>query len=239
MKVCKNKIVLLRKERGWSQSTLAEISGLGERTIQRIEKEGTCSLESVMALASVFELSPKDLQSEEKQSQVSGDVLHTNEVNWGGIVGIIVLIFCAFFIIDLTSKYPNWEMISASLIIGLSFSLSCVAHGVKETVQSLAATVWIIRTPTKPDDISKKISIIKSLRDYAYIVGIVSSLVCGLTILTHSQIDPLHLANYFTYAIRPLVYGILVSELWLRPLKHRLEYMLKQNVEAVNKDSKL
>lgn len=40
MNLCKNKIVMLRKECSWSQNTLAEISGLGERTIQRIEKEG-------------------------------------------------------------------------------------------------------------------------------------------------------------------------------------------------------
>ncbi|WP_242618751.1 helix-turn-helix transcriptional regulator [Alteromonas sp. KUL49] len=39
MELDKEKLVVLRKERGWSQSRLATISGLSERTIQRIEKE--------------------------------------------------------------------------------------------------------------------------------------------------------------------------------------------------------
>ncbi|MGB1290674.1 MAG: helix-turn-helix transcriptional regulator [Pseudoalteromonas sp.] len=238
MKVCKNKIVTLRKEHGWSQSTLAEISGLGERTIQRIEKEGVCSLESAMALASVFELSPKELHVDVEVNQIDDEVVHTREVNWGGVIGMIVLFLSAFFIIDLTSKYPNWEMVSACLILGLSFTLSCVAHGIRETLSSLAATAWIIRLPTAVQGVSKKIAIIKSLRDYAYIVGIVSSLVCGLTIVNHSQIDLLHLTNYFTYAIRPLVYGILISELWFRPLKHRLEHILKVNAVPHKGESK-
>lgn len=238
MKVCKNKIVTLRKEHGWSQSTLAEISGLGERTIQRIEKEGACSLESAMALASVFELSPKELHVDVEANQIDDHIVHAREINWGGVIGMIVLLLSAVFIINLTSKYPNWEIVSASLILGLTFTLSCVAHGVRETISSLAATAWIIRIPTAVQGVSKKIAIIKSLRDYAYMVGIVSSLVCGLTIVNHSQIDLLHLTNYFTYAIRPLVYGILVSELWFRPLKHRLEHMLKVNTLSHKEESK-
>lgn len=88
MKVCKHKIVTLRKEHGWSQSTLAEISGLGERTIQRIEKEGGCSLESAMALASVFELSPKELQVDVEVDQIDNGIVHAREVNWGGVMSL-------------------------------------------------------------------------------------------------------------------------------------------------------
>ncbi|OIQ30881.1 MAG: hypothetical protein BM564_01320 [Bacteroidetes bacterium MedPE-SWsnd-G2] len=46
----------LRLERHWSQEQLAEMSGLSVRTIQRIEKGGNAGLESVKALASVFEV---------------------------------------------------------------------------------------------------------------------------------------------------------------------------------------
>jgi len=45
----------LRLQRGWSQEQLAELSGLSVRTIQRLERGQTASLESLKALASVFE----------------------------------------------------------------------------------------------------------------------------------------------------------------------------------------
>ncbi len=45
----------LRLQRGWSQEQLAELSGLSVRTIQRLERGQTASVESLKALASVFE----------------------------------------------------------------------------------------------------------------------------------------------------------------------------------------
>lgn len=51
----KDAIKTLRKERSWSQDHLASVSGLSLRTVQRIENEGTCSLESKKALAAAFE----------------------------------------------------------------------------------------------------------------------------------------------------------------------------------------
>ena len=46
----------LRLQRGWSQEQLAEISGLNVRTIQRIERGQTPSLESKKSLAAAFEV---------------------------------------------------------------------------------------------------------------------------------------------------------------------------------------
>jgi transcriptional regulator with XRE-family HTH domain len=44
-----------REQRAWSQERLAEVTGLGLRTIQRIEKTGAASYESALSLAAVFE----------------------------------------------------------------------------------------------------------------------------------------------------------------------------------------
>lgn len=46
----------LRLQRGWSQEQLAEVSGLSVRTIQRLERGQPGSLESMNALAAVFEI---------------------------------------------------------------------------------------------------------------------------------------------------------------------------------------
>ncbi|MFT7560558.1 MAG: transcriptional regulator with XRE-family HTH domain [Flavobacteriales bacterium] len=47
-------IKIKRLDNGWTQQQLAEICDLNLRTIQRIEKEGSASNESVSALAVAF-----------------------------------------------------------------------------------------------------------------------------------------------------------------------------------------
>jgi DNA-binding XRE family transcriptional regulator len=55
----------MRKEKAWSQEELAIAAGLNLRTIQRIEKEATASLQSMKALASVFAVSIRALEYKE------------------------------------------------------------------------------------------------------------------------------------------------------------------------------
>lgn len=45
-----------RQQRGWTQQHLADAAGCSLRTIQRIEKHGLASNESVSALCAVFEV---------------------------------------------------------------------------------------------------------------------------------------------------------------------------------------
>jgi len=54
----------LRLDKGWSQESLAEISGLSVRTIQRIERGGNASLETLGALAAVFDVDIATLSME-------------------------------------------------------------------------------------------------------------------------------------------------------------------------------
>ncbi|MBE2224960.1 MAG: DUF805 domain-containing protein [Anaerolineae bacterium] len=51
----------LRAAKPWSQEQLSEACGLDLRTIQRIENKGKASIESVRALATVFEIDPHEL----------------------------------------------------------------------------------------------------------------------------------------------------------------------------------
>ena len=54
----------LRFQRSWSQEQLAELSGLGLRTIQRIENSNRMSPGSLHTLASVFEMDLTELERE-------------------------------------------------------------------------------------------------------------------------------------------------------------------------------
>jgi len=54
----------LRNQHNWSQQQLAEFTGLSTRTIQRIESGNQASLESLKALAAVFEVQISKLTEE-------------------------------------------------------------------------------------------------------------------------------------------------------------------------------
>lgn len=58
----------LRLQRGWSQEQLAAVSGLSTRTIQRIERGNTASLESLKTLAAVFEIDVSQLAQDNEAS---------------------------------------------------------------------------------------------------------------------------------------------------------------------------
>ncbi|NVJ65887.1 MAG: DUF805 domain-containing protein [Gammaproteobacteria bacterium] len=55
------KVVELRKSKHWSQEQLADACGINLRTIQRVENTGKGSVETVRALASVFEIEPETI----------------------------------------------------------------------------------------------------------------------------------------------------------------------------------
>jgi transcriptional regulator with XRE-family HTH domain len=62
MKVDSSYLKAQREQRAWSQEHLAEVTGLGLRTIQRIETTGTASYESAKSLAAVFGVDVADLR---------------------------------------------------------------------------------------------------------------------------------------------------------------------------------
>lgn len=71
-KVNTQKIKNLREQRGWSQNQLAQMSGISLRTLQRMEKDGNCSIESVKSIASVFEVDFKEILQEEDSKKFEG-----------------------------------------------------------------------------------------------------------------------------------------------------------------------
>lgn len=64
----------LRLQRGWSQERLAELAGVSVRTIQRAERNGSMSLETVAALAAVFEVDRSLIESGGTEMQDQQDL---------------------------------------------------------------------------------------------------------------------------------------------------------------------
>lgn len=54
MDVNAKKIKALRKSKGWTQQHLADACAISLRTVQRVERYGNASQETVLSLAAVF-----------------------------------------------------------------------------------------------------------------------------------------------------------------------------------------
>lgn len=61
MLVDAKKVKLLRLKKNWTQQHLADVCDLSMRTIQRVEKDGVASNETVSAYAAIFELNSSDI----------------------------------------------------------------------------------------------------------------------------------------------------------------------------------
>lgn len=228
MSISTEKLIALRKERGWSQEKLAAIAGVSERTIQRTEGEGACSLDTKMALASAFEISPSELSSE---AQTTLAVAVTLKTSWSGTLGLFVLGLLAPIIVLLTATNGTWEMVCIGVVWGLTIVLTIMNYGAKATYKLFDCTSWIVKYPTYVNGLNTYIVQAKSVIEYSYIVGAVASLVYALTIAVHVPSETHNTLTYITFSIRPLVYSVLFSELWFRPFKNRMETMLIEQQE--------
>jgi transcriptional regulator with XRE-family HTH domain len=61
MEIDSSSIKKLRTQRSWTQQHLADACDISLRTVQRIEKIGNASNESVMSLCAVFEIPKTDI----------------------------------------------------------------------------------------------------------------------------------------------------------------------------------
>ena len=77
-----------RISKGWTQAQLAELCAVNVRTIQRVERDGTASLETTMALASAFEFETKDLFADLKIDR--GNNYKTRYIVLGLLAGFIL-----------------------------------------------------------------------------------------------------------------------------------------------------
>jgi len=109
----------LRLKRGWSQEQLAEMSGLSVRTIQRFERGQSNSVESLKALAAVFEIDVTKL-TEDADMTNSTDEISTEEKKvmqqvketkgfYTHLIQFVVIVSALAFVNFMTSPGYYWR----------------------------------------------------------------------------------------------------------------------------------
>jgi transcriptional regulator with XRE-family HTH domain len=121
----------LRKEKGWSQSDLSDLTGLSARTIHRIENgQVKPSVESAKALAAVFELPFSDFMSSSSESATKekrprkesssawlGSTLPSSRVGWLPYLTASFIAVSAYLINDLYSQVGQLSAEHNQLVI--------------------------------------------------------------------------------------------------------------------------
>ena len=231
MNISPAKLIHLRKDRGWSQEKLAAISGISERTIQRAESDGSCSLDTKLAFATVFEISPGELSSEAETGLKDDKIVH--KTDWGGALGLFVLGLVTAAIVVITGTNGPWDGVCIAVVWGLTITISVICHGAKATYRLFDNTSWIVKYPSYAPNLNNYISHAKTVMENSYIVGISASLVAALTLALHTDIAQQSFPRFLALSAKPLIFTILLSELWFRPYKRKMERMLRSQSEKI------
>ena len=221
MNISPSRIKQLRSENGWTQEQLGEVAGISYRTIQRVEKDGSCSPESQMAIASAFGLSPDELSIEYKNNIGSGSL------NIGGLIGISL---CVFFITIqfylAGDKALFFDKVSILLVVGLSFALSSMTSGFKVTLETFALIRWFIVEPNKEECAQRYLPIMRKLIIYLYSSGIVSTLIGLVAVITVQESSSYKMLLSVGVSFLTILYAAIIAEFIVRPLKNKVIYML-------------
>lgn len=225
------KVKLLRINNGWSQEHLSDVSGLGLRTIQRIEKEGNCSLESKIALCSAFSVSPNGLTS-----NIEWEKPLKKGINWDGIVGLSISLFIVIVLLALSGNiYFYLDPWSFLLVTLLPFGLSCISSGVKNSVRVFSNISWLFLLPSNIKALPHLIPCIRRIIYYAYMAGIFGTVISTIAIFSNLTPDSPDFWPSLAISFISLLYALIFAELILRPLKHKYEQILSfsnnQNME--------
>ena len=115
------KIKRWREERFWSQEHLAELAGLGLRTVQRIENGDPASRDSVMALAAAFNVDVMALTVNE-QTEVAEERERKARKSLAGLrLGFFINLACwgfgmiVFAGISLSDGDGHFEMLAPAI----------------------------------------------------------------------------------------------------------------------------
>lgn len=138
MKVNADKIRELRNNKGWSQEQLATFSGLGLRTIQRIEAEGNISRESKVCLAATFDVELSELDAISTSSE-TGQPSEQSIVAYQPNRTMIGIGIVAFIVSLLT-----YLLMPETTVISVLANMACITAAIHTTFS------WYFHERQKP-----------------------------------------------------------------------------------------
>ena len=103
MDVNAKKIKELRTGKGWTQQHLADACAISLRTVQRVERYGNASQDTVLGLSSVFEIQQTEIivpeePDEERSEETDHSSSQNKEIFFAALIGAIAGALIMFLI---------------------------------------------------------------------------------------------------------------------------------------------
>jgi transcriptional regulator with XRE-family HTH domain len=132
MKINRSLLLALRKQRAWSQDELAVAAGLNLRTVQRIERSGTASLQSKKALAAAFNIEISDLDAPEEAMRTQYEYRVVRfDINWSTMGFKLLTDFAAVQKQMTELGKDGWDLVRMSEILsagpGAPYTVALIA----------------------------------------------------------------------------------------------------------------
>ncbi len=216
-----NKLKTLRSERGWSQEVVAKSSGLSVRTIQRIEGNGKASPESVLALASVFNLSPEQLKAEPNEVAVSW----TKRIIMKNFSALIIVLGVIYFIMYVGADLFNYMDGNTFVYLALfMYGTTAITFGNEGLMNSVLGLKYLFTDELVGGSQAQYLSKLFNHQIKFCYGGAFIGLIVG-SIAIHTNIDSTGYVLHRAYAVNILVlfYAAIYCEVILRPLSTKLK----------------
>gem|GEM_PF-716719 len=221
------RVKYFRKDNGWSQELLAKASGLSLRTIQRAEKDGNSSVETQLALAAAFDISPKAL------SRISPSIdVHWKRKNIMHNFLALFVVCAAIVMLTLIAGQITWflDYISAIFLILFMYSCTIIAFGSQGFIKSIKGFSYLFAQDISPTPASKYLALILKKQIVFLYAGAFIAVLVGI-IAIHNNFPyeetttQANLMLHRAYAVNVLIvlYAAILAECILRPLTTKLE----------------
>ena len=216
------KIKRLRKEKGWSQEVLAKATGLSVRTIQRIESNGKSSAESALAIAAVFDLSPKLLIATSNEIEVNWtkEMVMKNALALAIITGVIWML-----VILAGSANLYMDTASALFLVLFLYGATIVTFGTEGLFKSIVGLKYLFTDEMVGGTKAKYLAKVYTAQVKFLYGGALIGLVIGaIAILGNiDTYDNFIFQRASAVNLIVLFYAAILSEGLIRPLSLKLE----------------
>ena len=153
-RINQERVKVLRLGKSWTQQRLAEEAGISLRSMQRIEAEGTASLQSRAAIAAAFGIEPNELDIEEANHNSTTEILLI-------LVAITYFSFYFALLIFEISLQPlpvcSIPLIPSMPILIFGLVLQSRLSQIRKTIVSAFASIFLTLLISPPDLIKQAV----------------------------------------------------------------------------------
>ena len=221
MQISPEKVKFFRKEKAWSQEVLAKAAGLSLRTVQRVEKEGNASTETLLSLAAALNKTQQELLhiSDQIETLWKWRSIMQNLIALlmiGGAIGLLV------FLAGAVAMYID----AASILFVLLFMYACtaIAFGPGGLIRSITGLRHLFSQTLSASPATEQLKLIFKKQIYFLYGSALIGILIGCVAI-HANIEgvsDVELHRGYAVNILVLFYAAIVAEGILRPLATKL-----------------